>query len=473
MKKAMGLLLSLLLTVSLAGCNKGVGNSSSNVKETSSSNGLIPEDGWNEIPSDTTESNPSSEIQSDEIASVASTVSKQTNAMTSSKKAETQTSSGTTSLNQEQTKPGALKEVYKPTFAKGFQIEYYYGGAKIISTNFSTTSEEGVTNIRKQRILILPQGAAQPIGVKWDKKIDGAVTRVVTLASAHAGHFANLNAIDSIKGTSLSPTSCEIPELKKALEDGTVQYLKSQSDSDGSKYFDQEIVAQLQPQVVFVGGMQADVLVAKKLEESGMNCVYIGDFAEDSYMGRAQWIELFGAFIGKEQQGQDFLKDGVKRANHIIARAQKIQKTPKVLWFNTSKSPWSVKTDKDYTASFIKDLGGQLLCPKTDDNAIYLQSEEFLPYLLQADKVVYGNSLKYIKFTSAEDITDLNAPGIDFGSSPAYQSGDCYAVGYDWAQDTANIGDIMEDLAKMMYPDEFKDLASSNKIVTFRKSNKK
>ena len=86
MKKAMGLLLSLLLTVSLAGCNKGVGNSSSNVKETSSSNGLIPEDGWNEIPSDTTESNPSSEIQSDEIASVASTVSKQTNAMTSSKK---------------------------------------------------------------------------------------------------------------------------------------------------------------------------------------------------------------------------------------------------------------------------------------------------------------------------------------------------------------------------------------------------
>ena len=240
MKKAMGLLLSLLLTVSLAGCNKGVGNSSSNVKETSSSNGLIPEDGWNEIPSDTTESNPSSEIQSDEIASVASTVSKQTNAMTSSKKAETQTSSGTTSLNQEQTKPGALKEVYKPTFAKGFQIEYYYGGAKIISTNFSTTSEEGVTNIRKQRILILPQGAAQPIGVKWDKKIDGVVTRVVTLASAHAGHFANLNAIDSIKGTSLSPTSCEIPELKKALEDGTVQYLKSQSDSDGSKYFDQE-----------------------------------------------------------------------------------------------------------------------------------------------------------------------------------------------------------------------------------------
>ena len=218
MKIAMALLLSLLLTVSLAGCKNGIGNSSSGGNEMSSSNGLIPEDGWNEIPSDTTESNTSSEIQSAEIGSVASTVSKRINATSSSEKAETQTSSDTTSLNQEQTKPGTLKEVYKPTFAKDFQIEYYYGGAKIISTSFSTTSEEGVTNVRKQRILILPQGAVQPIDVKWDKKIDGAVTRVVTLASAHAGHFANLNAIDSIKGTSLSPTSCEIPELKKALE---------------------------------------------------------------------------------------------------------------------------------------------------------------------------------------------------------------------------------------------------------------
>ena len=370
--------------------------------------------------------------------------------------------------------PGTLKETYTPEYAQGFTIEYYNGGAKIIATKFSSTSEEGQTNERTQRILLLPEGAAKPVDAKWDKQIDGKVERVVTLASSHAGHFANLDAVGTIVGTSLSASSCEIPELKQAIEDGTVASLSSQKAEDGSKYFDQEVVAALNPQVIFVGGMQADVTVAKKLEESGMTCVYIGDFAEKDYKGRAQWIELFGAFIDKEKEGNAFLEDGITRANAVIDRAKEIENKPKVLWFNTSKAPWSVKTDKDYTASFIKDLGGEVLCPETEDNAIYVQSEEFLTYLQQADKLLYGNSLKYIKFETADDITCLNMEGqIDFSTAPAYKNGDCYVVSYDWAQDTANIGEIMESVAKMLYPEEFTDLSGADKIVEFNKTNQK
>lgn len=377
-----------------------------------------------------------------------------------------------TESNSEQ--PGTLKEIYEPEYAEGFTIEYYYGGAKIISTSFSSTSEEDQTNQRTQRILLLPEGAPKPVDAEWDKEIDGKVERVVTLASSHAGHFANLDAIDTIVGTSLSASSCEIPELKKALEEGAVQTLSSQKAEDGTKYFDQEVVAALNPQVIFVGGMQADVTVAQKLEESGMTCVYIGDFAEKDYKGRAQWIELFGAFIDKEEQGNEFLKAGIKKAEEVIERAKTLEDKPKVLWFNSSKAPWSVKTDKDYTASFIEDLGGTVLCPETEDNAISLQSEEFLTYLQQADKILYGNSLKYIDFANGDDITTLNIDGqIDFSTTPAYQNGDCYVVSYDWAQDTANIGEIMESMAKMLYPDEFQDIDGADKIIQFEKSNKR
>ncbi len=331
----------------------------------------------------------------------------------SSGSAAADSSSVGTESNSEQ--PGTLKEIYEPEYAEGFTIEYYYGGAKIISTSFSSTSEEGQTNQRTQRILLLPEGAPKPVDAEWDKEIDGKVERVVTLASSHAGHFANLDAIDTIVGTSLSASSCEIPELKKALEEGAVQTLSSQKAEDGTKYFDQEVVAALNPQVIFVGGMQADVTVAQKLEESGMTCVYIGDFAEKDYKGRAQWIELFGAFIDKEEQGNEFLKAGIKKAEEVIERAKTLEDKPKVLWFNSSKAPWSVKTDKDYTASFIEDLGGTVLCPETEDNAISLQSEEFLTYLQQADKILYGNSLKYIDFANGDDITTLNIDGqIDF-----------------------------------------------------------
>ena len=168
------------------------------------------------------------------------------------------------------------------------------------------------------------------------------------------------------------------------------------------------------------------------------------------------------------------MKAGIKKAEEVIERAKTLEDKPKVLWFNSSKAPWSVKTDKDYTASFIEDLGGTVLCPETEDNAISLQSEEFLTYLQQADKILYGNSLKYIDFANGDDITTLNIDGqIDFSTTPAYQNGDCYVVSYDWAQDTANIGEIMESMAKMLYPDEFQDIDGADKIIQFEKSNKR
>ena len=68
----------------------------------------------------------------------------------------------------------------------------------------------------------------------------------------------------------------------------------------------------------------------------------------------------------------------------------------------------------------------------------------------------------------------LNMEGqIDFSTAPAYKNGDCYVVSYDWAQDTANIGEIMESVAKMLYPEEFTDLSGADKIVEFNKTNQK
>lgn len=295
MKKTIAMLLCLMMAFTAVSCSKG--GTSSQTGNVSSSP-LIPEEGWNEIPTESGDDLVSSDLQSVDSTS-ASSESTASNAPVTSQKpgsSSKETASKTTSSKKEDVKPvaGTLNAVYKPEFAKGFTIEYYHGGAKIISTNFQAATDKGEAYDRKQRILLMPDGATLPKNTKWDERIDGKVERVVTLASSHAGHFANLNAIDVVKGTSIKASGCSIPSLKKALEDGkTITVTKTQD----SKYFDQELVASLKPQVIFVGGMQSDVTAAEKLEESGLTCVYIGDFAEESYMGRAQWIELFGSLI--------------------------------------------------------------------------------------------------------------------------------------------------------------------------------
>jgi hypothetical protein len=98
--------------------------------------------------------------------------------------------------------------------------------------------------------------------------------------------------------------------------------------------------------------------------------------------------------------------------------------------------------------------------------SITLSNEAFLPYMLGADKIVFGVSLNSYK--SATDITYFNKEGqVDFSTSPAYQHDECYVVGYDWAQDTANALSIIQSMAVCLYPDEFADLANTTKIIKF------
>ena len=108
-------------------------------------------------------------------------------------------------LSSAAVQPGELIETYVPEYAKGFSIEYYEGGAKIIDTHIEATAS---TAAAAQRILLLPDGAAEPLDAQWDAKIEGEVTSVVTLASNHAGQFANLDAVDEVKGIYLKPESC-------------------------------------------------------------------------------------------------------------------------------------------------------------------------------------------------------------------------------------------------------------------------
>jgi len=357
--------------------------------------------------------------------------------------------------------PGTLDRIYQPTYAEGFHLEYYQGGAIIIETHIKETQ---YTPALSQRVLVLPEGAVEPVDASWQYKLDGFASRVVTLSSSHAGHFENLSAIDCVKGTSIKEESCFIPGLKTALESGEAQYVGAGEKAD------KERIASLQPQVVFIGGMPSDIELAQKLEESGIFCFYFGDFAEMDYLGRAQWIELIGAMIGQDEQSQDYVRESATAIEGIISRTKAIAVRPKVLWFVHSSSVpnWKLRTHLDYVHSIVSAVGGDLYFPaESKENSVALSNEAFLTYLNGAEKIIHGISL--ISYPEAKDITYFNKEGqIDFTTAPAYQNDDCYVVGYDWAQDTADALSIIESMAICLYPDEFKDLENSGKIMKFR-----
>lgn len=357
------------------------------------------------------------------------------------------------------TAAGTLEMLYEPAYATGFHIEYYTGGARIIESHIAATTE---TSGRTQRLLILPEGAEKPEDVSFDYVLDGYLSNAVTLGSAHPGHFETLGAIDAVKGTTIKEKNCYLPGLKKAMEEGACLYVGS------GDQMDQELIASLEPQVVFVGGMQKDIDFAHKMEESGIFCFYFGDYAEADYMGRAQWVEVIGAMLGEDEKAQRFIADCGAGIEEIIQRASSIEAKPKVLWFtHSSQVPhWYVKSQKDYVGSIVGALGGELLCPDTDSNSISLSNEVFFQYLLQADRIIFGVSLN--SYPDAKDITYFNKDGqVNFAQSIAYQNGQCYVVSNDWAQTTSDVLQIMRSAAYCLYPEEFSDFAPPEKLRLF------
>ena len=161
--------------------------------------------------------------------------------------------------------------------------------------------------------------------------------------------------------------------------------------------------------------MQSDVEVAKKLEESGIFCLYFGDFAEDHYMGRAEWMELVGAFIGKEQKAQDYMKENEKGINEIIARTEKIKDKPNVLWFtHSSQAPhWNLRTDKDYVNSIVSAVGGKLYAPESDKNSVTLSNEDFLKYMM-SEECGFDICSDIDNFKNLRDFTDDDKKNYNF-----------------------------------------------------------
>ena len=368
----------------------------------------------------------------------------------------------TSSVPESSVAEGDLLEIYTPAYAKGFTIEYYSGGAKIIATDIPATAS---TQAFSQRLLLLPEGASEPKDAQWDHAIEGEITSVVTLASAHAGHFANVDAIDLVKGCSIEAEKCYVPALKTALEAGDTVYVGSSSKANP------ELIASLAPQIVFVGGMASDVEVAQKLEESGIFCLYFGDFAEEDFLGRAQWIELIGAVAGKDEEARSFTAENMAEINRISEKIKAAGEKPKVLWFTHSSSEphWNLRTNQDYVGSIVEAAGGELLFPEgTDSNSVKLSNEDFLQYMNEADCIVFGVSLN--SYPDAADITFFNKEGqIDFSTCPAFQNSRCYVVGYDWAQDTANAAEIVRSAAARFYPELFADEPEENlsKVIPF------
>ena len=186
-------------------------------------------------------------------------------------------------------------EVYTPEYASGFDIR---GRDKDAATLVTVRNPwQGAGNV-EQHLLILREGAKAPAGLDA-QVVKAPVRHVVCMSSSHVAMFDALGEVRRISGVSgidyISNTY--VNEHRYCGEVRDVGY-------DTNLNF--ELLASMRPDLVLLYGVTGEnTVVTGKLRELGIPYIYVGDYMEESPLGKAEWLMVAAELCNVRDKGAE------------------------------------------------------------------------------------------------------------------------------------------------------------------------
>ena len=181
------------------------------------------------------------------------------------------------------------------------------------------------------------------------------VERAVIMSTTFISFLDTLGALQTVQGIS-GGSDIYHPGLKKWFESGGIREVG----------FDQslnyEVLVDLQPDVVFMFGVQSGILqTINKLAEIGITVVICADYLEPHPLGRSEWLKFFAQFYEKEQLADSIFNGIVARYNTLTRETAAQSVDPRVLLGLPWKDAWYVAGGKSFAAKLISDAGGSYI----------------------------------------------------------------------------------------------------------------
>ena len=262
-------------------------------------------------------------------------------------------------------------EVYTPEYASGFDIR---GRDKDAATLVTVRNPwQGAGNV-EQHLLILREGAKAPAGLDA-QVVKAPVRHVVCMSSSHVAMFDALGEVRRISGVSgidyISNTY--VNEHRYCGEVRDVGY-------DTNLNF--ELLASMRPDLVLLYGVTGEnTVVTGKLRELNIPYIYIGDYVEESPLGKAEWLVVAAELCDLRQAGADTLRRIARDYEALRSQPAPGGKRPKVMLNTPYRDTWFMPSSHSYMIRLIEDAGGEYVYTgNTSDASVAVDLEE--AYLL-------------------------------------------------------------------------------------------
>ena len=224
--------------------------------------------------------------------------------------------------------------IYTPRYAEGFSIERDKASGEVLLC---------VKN---------PWQGAENICYYYPIDTLAPAQRIVTMSSSHAAMLDAVGCSDRIVGLS----GCRFvynSDLCKKIAEGKISEVGYDSN------FDFEKIHSLRADAVLLYGVSGEAkMITNKLDELRTPYIYIGEYLENSPLGKAEWVVALAYLCGVGEQGKEFFKGVEERYNALRNQKHCSAYRPRVMLNLPYRDSWFMPPRNSYMVQLIEDAGG-------------------------------------------------------------------------------------------------------------------
>ena len=236
--------------------------------------------------------------------------------------------------------------------AKGFDIQYINGNIKLtIKTPYPNSNQHFEYLLVQENFDI----STLPVSTNIIKI---PVKKIVVTSTTHIPMLELLGEEQALVGF---PNTKYVSSKKtrKLIDSGVIQEL----GMDAS--LNTEILIDLEPDVVIGFSMNAGNKSFQTIERANIPVIINGDWLEETPLGRAEWLKLFGILFGKESLADSIFLNIENEYNKVKKTASQTATKPTILSGAMFKDVWNLPAGESFVSQFLKDANTNYLWKHT------------------------------------------------------------------------------------------------------------
>ena len=332
------------------------------------------------------------------------------------------------------------REIYTPEYASGFKI---LGAEDFASTLIQISNPwQGAKDV-KMSYFVSRNGEQAPAGFNGPV-IPAGAKRIVCMSSSYIAMLDALGEISRVVGIS-------------GMDYIANPYILAHRNSikDMGAEMNYELLLGLKPDVVLLYGIgDAQTAVTDKLNELSIPYLYIGEYLEESPLGKAEWMIVLSELIDNREKGLNIFREIPRRYHALKALTDSVEKRPTVMFNTPWNDSWVMPSTQSYMAQLVTDAGADYIYKENDSNSSTPIGLETAYGLIQ--KADY-----WINVGSAKTLDELKAVNPKFADAKAVHEKTVYnnnlrltpTGGNDyWESSVVRPDVVLRDLIRIFHP---------------------